>query len=643
MQLGFLPRLTIRHTSRREIGQIYVPAVNGALFAVVIAIVIGFGSSTALASAYGVAVTGTFILNTILFLAVARLLWHTPRRWIALGGVVFLSIEVTFFAANLTKVAHGGWLPLAIAAMVFTILMTWRRGREIVSRNRGREEGPLQEFIDELQARRGELVRVPGTAVFLNSHANTTPIALRANVEHNHVLHERVIIVSLQTERVPHVYHADRLTCDELGHAADGITGMTVRIGFQDAPNVPAMLEPRGSPEADRAGRARRGLLLPLADHDRADQRAGDERLAQAAVPGARAQRSQPGALLSPARRSHRDDRRAHRPVAAGLRRTSLNSLSARLSGGRERRAKPWRKETRTDGDDLRRRDDVHRSDDRGARGSRTSARPAALARPAHSGSSTATCCRSRRCSRSAAGSPTCRAPRRTLIIGVIAFALFSALCGATPTGSAGRDLDHRLRVLQGASRGVPVPGGAGDRRRQLSRSPSAARRWRSSSRSPAALTAVGPIAGGYLTEWTWRSIFWINVPIALIAIVLTIISKPSRSPSHDADRLRGAVPVGLRHGARRARTAAGRRVGLVQRRRRGRASSSGSLLIAAFVLWELRVDQPLVPMRLFAQPRLRRRQRGAVPAVDLLRAAVLLRAASTPRSRSARAPPTPA
>jgi KUP system potassium uptake protein len=242
VQLGFLPRLTIRHTSRREIGQVYVPVVNGALLTIVIAIVIGFGSSTALASAYGVAVTGTFILNTILFLAVARLLWRKPRRWIALGAVVFLTIEVTFFAANLTKVVHGGWLPLAIAAIVFVVLMTWRKGREIVSVNRAREEGPLREFIDELDTRREEIVRVPGTAVYLNAHAQTTPLALRANVEQNHVLHERVVIVSLLTERVPHVYHADRLTCDELGHAADGITGVTVRIGFQDAPNVPAML-----------------------------------------------------------------------------------------------------------------------------------------------------------------------------------------------------------------------------------------------------------------------------------------------------------------------------------------------------------------------------------------------------------------
>lgn len=242
VQLGFLPRLTVRHTSRREIGQIYVPAINAILFVVVLAIVIGFGSSGALASAYGVAVTGTFILNTVLFLAVARLLWHRSRRLIALGAAVFLTMELSFFAANLTKVVHGGWLPLAIAAIVFTLLMTWRRGREIVSANRMREEGRLRDFIERLDGRDPPAQRVPGTAVYLNSHPQTTPLALRANVEHNHVLHERVIILSIKTERVPHVYHADRLTCDELGHSADGITGLIVRFGFQDAQNVPAML-----------------------------------------------------------------------------------------------------------------------------------------------------------------------------------------------------------------------------------------------------------------------------------------------------------------------------------------------------------------------------------------------------------------
>jgi KUP system potassium uptake protein len=243
VQLGFLPRLTIRHTSRKEPGQIYAPAVNGALFVVVIAIVVGFGTSAALASAYGVAVTGTFILNTILFLAVARLLWHARRTRIALGAAVFLTVELTFFAANLTKIVHGGWLPLAIAALVFVVLMTWRKGRHIVSANRTREEGPLQGFVDKLAAREVKVRRVPGTAVYLNANPHTTPLALKANVEHNHVLHERVIIVSIETEGVPHVYHADRLTCDELGHAGDGITGLNVRFGYQDAPNVPAMLK----------------------------------------------------------------------------------------------------------------------------------------------------------------------------------------------------------------------------------------------------------------------------------------------------------------------------------------------------------------------------------------------------------------
>jgi KUP system potassium uptake protein len=242
VRLGFLPRLTIRHTSQSEVGQVYAPGINAGLFAIVVAIVVGFGSSAALASAYGVAVTGTFILNTVLFLAVARLLWHKPRWLIGLGAAVFLTVELAFFAANLTKVVHGGWLPLAIAALIFAALMTWRRGREIVTANRIREEGPLQDFIDRLDAREFPVQRVPGTAVFLNANPQTTPLALRANVEHNHVLHKRVVIISIETQRIPHVSDADRLTCDDLGHVADGITGLTARFGFQDHPNVPAML-----------------------------------------------------------------------------------------------------------------------------------------------------------------------------------------------------------------------------------------------------------------------------------------------------------------------------------------------------------------------------------------------------------------
>jgi KUP system potassium uptake protein len=258
VQLGFLPRLTIRQTSDSEVGQVYVPAINRILVVAVVAIVVSFGSSSALASAYGVAVTGTFILNTILFLAVARLLWHTRKRLIALGAAVFLTVEVTFFAANLTKIVHGGWLPLAIAAVAFTILMTWRKGRDIVTANRAREEGPLHEFIKQCDGREFPIRRVPGTAVFLNSNPKTTPLALRANVEHNHVLHERVIIISLNTERVPHISDEDRLTADELGDPGDGITGLIARFGFQDNPNIPAVLRQA----------ARQGLLEGEVDID---------------------------------------------------------------------------------------------------------------------------------------------------------------------------------------------------------------------------------------------------------------------------------------------------------------------------------------------------------------------------------------
>jgi KUP system potassium uptake protein len=252
--LGFLPRVTIRHTSKRE-GQVYVPSMNWILLATVIAIVVGFGSSTALASAYGVAVTGTFLLNTTLFLVVARKLWNARRPLIVLGAVVFGTIELAFFAANLTKVVHGGWLPLALAAIVFVVLMTWRRGSAIVTANRSREEGPLADFVAEIHRLGEKVSRVPGTAVFLNSNPQTTPLALRANVEQNHVLHENVVLMSLQTAAVPHIVPADRIVVDDAGFADDGITRLVVSFGFQDAPNVPLTLA-----AAAKAGQLERGI-----------------------------------------------------------------------------------------------------------------------------------------------------------------------------------------------------------------------------------------------------------------------------------------------------------------------------------------------------------------------------------------------
>jgi KUP system potassium uptake protein len=253
VQLGFLPRLTIRHTSEREIGQIYVPGINAAMLVIVVAIVIGFGSSTALANAYGVAVTGTFVTTTILFLAVARLLWRKPPRLIALGALVFLTTELVFFAANLTKIAHGGWLPLAIALTVFTVLMTWQRGREIVTANRSRAEGSLRDFVEELSEQDWHVRPVHGVGVFLSQNLQTTPLALRANVERNHVLHDHVILVSVQFERVPHVTDNERVvpgpkilysgaTGDPLGASAERITSVTLRFGYLDEPDVPSAL-----------------------------------------------------------------------------------------------------------------------------------------------------------------------------------------------------------------------------------------------------------------------------------------------------------------------------------------------------------------------------------------------------------------
>jgi KUP system potassium uptake protein len=242
VQLGFLPQLTIRHTSKHEAGQVYAPAINWMLFGAVLVLVIGFGSSAGLASAYGIAVTATFILNTILFLAVVRLIWRKPWWMVVLGAVVFGSVELAFFAANLTKVAHGGWLPLVVAAAIVTVLLTWQRGRDIVTRNRTAKEGLLRDFVAEVRTMRPPVYRSPGTAVFLNANAVTAPLALRANVEHNHMLHEAVVIVSIEFTREPYVPDSARLRTDDLGDREDGILHVTARFGFQDTPDVPAAL-----------------------------------------------------------------------------------------------------------------------------------------------------------------------------------------------------------------------------------------------------------------------------------------------------------------------------------------------------------------------------------------------------------------
>ncbi|MBV9603858.1 MAG: potassium transporter Kup [Solirubrobacterales bacterium] len=241
VQLGFLPRLQIRHTSKLE-GQIYVPVINWGLCIGVIALVLAFQSSTRLADMYGVAVTGTFVLNTLLFLAVARYLWRTAVWKLAGLGALFLTVEVAFFSANLAKIAHGAWVPLGVGLVVSVGMITWRKGREIVTANRIAKEGPLSQFLAGLPDAEPSIRRVPGTAIFLNPGKETTPLALRAEVEHAHAMHEKVVIVSVETVSVPHVDSEDRFYCELLGRGLFKVIHLTVRCGYRDRQNIPQAL-----------------------------------------------------------------------------------------------------------------------------------------------------------------------------------------------------------------------------------------------------------------------------------------------------------------------------------------------------------------------------------------------------------------
>jgi len=179
-QIGYLPRLRIAHTSEEQIGQVYVPWINWALLTAVLALVFTFKSSAALAYAFGMAVTGTITITTLLFFYVVRYQWGKPLWLTAAGAVPLLTVDLLFFAANVTKIPHGAWLPLLIAVAVFTVLVTWQKGRQLVTRLREQDEGPLRAFVDELHARRPPLHRVPGTAIFLNRGKATAPLAMRA-------------------------------------------------------------------------------------------------------------------------------------------------------------------------------------------------------------------------------------------------------------------------------------------------------------------------------------------------------------------------------------------------------------------------------------------------------------------------------
>jgi KUP system potassium uptake protein len=241
-QLGYLPRQHVIHTSERQYGQVYVPLVNWILMVAVLALVLIFQSSTKLAFAYGMAVTGTIVTTTVLFFVVVRHRWRRPLGLVLLGGGFFLFIELGFLAANLTKFIHGGWVPVLIALLLFFVMTTWFRGRQLIMAERFQVEGPLSGFIKELRTMKPPVARVPGTGVFMNRGKDTAPLSMRACVDHLHSLPENAIILSLDSLPVPRIRPKDRLEVDDLGYRDDRITFVRARHGYAEEYDVPKLV-----------------------------------------------------------------------------------------------------------------------------------------------------------------------------------------------------------------------------------------------------------------------------------------------------------------------------------------------------------------------------------------------------------------
>jgi KUP system potassium uptake protein len=238
VQLGYLPRMRIVHTSHMEVGQIYVPFTNWTLYLAVMALVFGFQSSSNLAAAYGIAVTGTMMIDTVLVAFVAILAWRW-HPWLALPLLgTLLLIDIAFFSANAIKLLQGGWFPIVIAIASFTTLTTWRRGRQLLFQEMGNLTMPLDQFIRSIE--KAALKRVSSTAVYLTSRPEGAPSALLHNIKHNEVLHARNILVTVQTAEIPYVADADRLEIVDLGQT---FYRVLVRYGFMEQPNLPQALE----------------------------------------------------------------------------------------------------------------------------------------------------------------------------------------------------------------------------------------------------------------------------------------------------------------------------------------------------------------------------------------------------------------
>ena len=239
VQMGLLPRMQIIHTSGREEGQIYVPFTNWTLYLAVVALVVGFQSSSNLAAAYGIAVTTTMLIDTILVAFVMVLLWRWNLMLVAVVAGFLLAVDIAFFSANIIKIPQGGWFPLAMALVSFTVLTTWRHGRRLLLDEMARQTFPLADFIATIAG----IHRVHGTAIFMTSSKEGVPSALLHNLKHNQVLHDRVVLLTVQTANTPYVNDLDRLYLHRL---EEGFMRIIIRYGFMEDPDVPAALEQCG-------------------------------------------------------------------------------------------------------------------------------------------------------------------------------------------------------------------------------------------------------------------------------------------------------------------------------------------------------------------------------------------------------------
>jgi KUP system potassium uptake protein len=237
IQLGFVPRMQVVHTSREAIGQIFLPWVNRALLIAVMFTVVFFGSSDALGGAYGIAVTGTMAIDTTLTMIVARRMWHWNRAAVILTGLVLLTIDLSYFGANTLKIPDGGWFPLVLGLFLFAVMTTWRRGRELVVREIKQGGLALAPFIENISEH--PPLRVPGTAVFLTANQEAVPHALLHNLKHNKVLHERNVLLTVEVLETPVAEAEERITIEDFGGE---FYGLGLRFGFAEDPNVPLAL-----------------------------------------------------------------------------------------------------------------------------------------------------------------------------------------------------------------------------------------------------------------------------------------------------------------------------------------------------------------------------------------------------------------